>query len=78
MSLREELAAVQHEIWAHWMQYLFSVCRENEDGSYTIPGDKVRRWKRQMKTDYDELLASERESDLEQADKVINILRQKY
>lgn len=50
--LREALADVQHAIWAHWMKYQFSVCIKNEDGSLTIPAEKVERWTRQMNTDY--------------------------
>lgn len=69
--LREELAAVQHDIWAHWMRWLFSVSAANDDGSVTIPADKVERWTRQMNTDYDDLSEKEQASDLEQADKVL-------
>ena len=72
--MREELAATQHDIWAHWMKYQFSVCIENEDGSLTIPAEKVERWKRQMNTPYFELTEKEKESDRHQADKVIKTM----
>ena len=68
---REQLADVQHGIWAHWMRYQFSVCRRNDDGSITIPADKVERWSRQMQTSYSELSDREQESDREQADKIL-------
>lgn len=71
---REQIAALQHEIWAHWMRYLFTCCEGNEDGSMTIPVDKVARWRRQIDTPYSELTDRERESDLEQADKIVKIL----
>lgn len=74
MKLREKLAVVQHEIWSHWMEYLFSVCIENQDGSYTIPADKAERWKRQLKTHYSELIETEKQSDLQQADKVLSVI----
>ncbi len=74
MSQREKIAAVQHEVWSHWMKYLFSVCVENEDGSCTIPADKVQRWTRQLNTPYNALMDKEKESDREQADKVLAIL----
>jgi hypothetical protein len=70
-TLRERIAAVQHRIWAHWMEYLFSVCTLNEDGSCTIPADKVARWTRQVETDYAELTEQERASDRDMADWVL-------
>jgi hypothetical protein len=70
----EKLANLQHEIWSHWMTYLFEVSTLNEDGSVTIPADKVERWKRQMKTHYLELPINEKKSDLEQAQKVIDVI----
>ncbi len=74
-NLRESLAAIQHDIWTHWMEYLFSVGTSNADGSYTIPAEKVERWKRQMLTDYSNLSSDEKKSDREQADRVINLLK---
>ena len=69
---RERIAAVQHGIWSHWMRYLFSVCGElNDDGSATIPAYNVERWHRQMETGYAALTDKERESDRNQADKVL-------
>jgi hypothetical protein len=70
----EKVANLQHEIWSHWMTYLFEVSTLNEDGSVTIPADKVDRWKRQMTTQYSELPSDERKSDLEQAQKVIDVI----
>jgi hypothetical protein len=72
--LREGLASLQHEIWSHWMRYMFSVCPENADGSLTIPRDKAERWKRQSSTPYDSLPQSEKETDREQADKILGFL----
>ena len=73
-DLREQLAAMQHEIWAHWMRYQFSRCIVNADGSLTSPADYVERWRRQMETTYSQLPEPERESDREQADKILQIL----
>lgn len=75
MILREELSAVQHEIWTNWMKYLFSVSTSNPDGTYTIPSDKVKRWIGQMNTPYSGLTEDEKESDREQADKILEILK---
>lgn len=71
---REVLADVQHAIWAHWMRYVFSICPQNDDGSVTIPADKVTRWKRQVDTLYVDLTEKEKDSDRSQADKVIHAI----
>ncbi len=34
-NVREQLAAVQHDIWAHWTRYQYGACQRNEDGSFT-------------------------------------------
>lgn len=52
----------QHKIWANWMDYQFSLCQEQTDGSLIIPADRVARWKRQLATPYDALTEAERES----------------
>lgn len=70
----DKLAEVQHEIWSHWMQHLFEVSITNEDGSVTIPSDKVRRWKRQISTQYSDLSLTEQESDIKQAQKILNVI----
>lgn len=71
-----KLADVQHEIWSHWMRYLFEVSTENDDGTVTIPANKVEHWKRQMNTSYNNLSNKEQESDLEQARKVLAALEE--
>ena len=69
-----KLADVQHEIWSHWMKYLFEVTVQNDDGTVTIPADKVANWKRQMVTSFADLSEKEKQSDIEQAQKVINAI----
>ena len=64
----EKLAEIQHEIWSDWMKYLFSKCRElfhagANDKSMGIPGELVRRWKKQMNIEYKDLSEEEKESD---------------
>lgn len=73
-KLREQVAAAQHEIWAHWMRYLFDVSVSNADGSVTIPAAKVERWMRQINTPYTDLTEIEKDADREQADKVLETL----
>ena len=74
VELRERLAAVQHEIWAHWMHYMFTQGTYS-DGTWTMPADKVERWSRQMATPYSGLTFKEQESDRHQADKVMAVLQ---
>ncbi len=74
LNFREQLAAVQHAIWSHWMKYMFSCGAFNADGSWTMPADKAERWSRQMETDYSGLTEKERISDRDQADKVLTTL----
>jgi hypothetical protein len=73
-KMLDEIASLQHEIWSHWMQYLFEVSLQNDDGTITISVDKVERWKRQMITRYVDLSDDERKSDLEQARKVMDLI----
>lgn len=70
----ERLAGVQHEIWSHWMRYMFSVCVQHTDGSYTIPSEEAKRWQYQMDTPYTELSEEEKQSDREQALRMISML----
>lgn len=73
--LIEQLADVQHQIWVSWMKYLFSVSTKNEDGSVTIPVDKVERWKNQVETKYFDLSELEQQSDKEQVYRYVNLVK---
>ena len=69
MSDKEKAAKTAHDIWAHWMRYMFTQCNPCMDGEMVIPAEKVERWKRQMETEYDDLLESEKQSDREIAER---------
>lgn len=71
---REALASTQHNIWTHWMAYLFACCEPTDNMEMIIPRDKVERWSRQMNTLYYELSESEKKSDRDQADKIIALI----
>ena len=71
----EDLADYEHESWADWQSYLFSRCVENDDGSMTIPKDLVQRWQRQIETPYKRLTEREKQSDRDQIEKAIPILK---
>ena len=74
---REEIAAIQHEQWSGWMDYLFSKCLqpESKDGSLLIPPWAVKRWTRQMATKYSDLSNNEKESDRVEADRYADLIK---
>ena len=74
-KLREALAEVSHEIWAHWMTYLFSKCYYPTKAEMTIPEEFSERWYDQMETPYADLTEHEKDSEREQADKIIAVLK---
>lgn len=71
----ETIAAVEHQRWAHWQQYLHDQCTAGEDGSLIIPAQLVMKWKHQIEAPYTELSDEEKESDREQAREYIAALR---
>lgn len=74
-EVREQLADYAHEAWSGWMRYLFDLSIDAGSGSVLIHGDQVRRWKRQMNAPYADLPESERESDRDEADKMLAIMQ---
>lgn len=74
-ELREQLAAVQHEIWSHWMKYMFGCGEFRKNGTWVMPADELERWWRQKETPYSELTDKEQESDRHQADKMLAVVQ---
>ena len=72
-SLREQLAALEHEQWAHWTEYMLGVVEKlfKDESFEKIP--EVRRWRKQIDTPYAELTEEEKDSDRFWADKVLDI-----
>jgi len=64
MKLREMLAALEHDQWAHWTRYMLA----------NLTPENIERWKRQVETPYSELSEKEKDSDREWADKVFEEL----
>jgi hypothetical protein len=71
--VREALADYAHEAWSGWMKYMFGKGSQNNDGSILLPWSVVERWTRQMNTKYQDLPESEKESDRQEADKMLAI-----
>jgi hypothetical protein len=63
--LRERLAALEHEQWAHSTGYLLD----------HLTPENVERWRRQINTPYEQLSEPEKQSDREWADRVLELIR---
>jgi len=74
--MKEQLSELAHNQWSDWMKYLFSKGIFNEDGTWTMPKWAVDRWNRQMNTNYQDLSNEEKESDRNEADKMLEIINQ--
>ena len=78
--LREKLAALCHDQWGGWMEYLFDDARGSESQhkeaeAWTIHAESYRRWRRQMRTSYADLPENEKESDRKEADRFLAMLK---
>lgn len=73
-SLREQLAALEHARWSHWMRYQFGEGQLNFDGSWTMPAEKFAHWTRQMFTPYEALTETEKDNDRVEADRTLAVL----
>jgi len=73
-ALIEELAAIEHDRWAHWQKHVHQQCEPLCDGSLRIPSHLVRRWKKQIETPYIQLSEAEKRSDREQVERVLPVL----
>ncbi len=81
MKEKEKIAELCHKQWSGWMEYLFSKCYhergqfDKETENMVIPSWAVERWKRQMKTPYSKLPEEEKNSDRNEAERFIALLR---
>ena len=71
----DAFAAIEHERWSHWQEYLHSKCAKQPDGSLVIPAELACRWDAQMKKTFDKLSFEEQESDREQVRKYFPLLK---
>jgi hypothetical protein len=76
----EKLAKLEHDQWANWMKHFFSTCpiedSNDNDGIVIlkISKEKYHQWLRQINTPYEALSESEKNSDREWAQKVLEII----
>ena len=77
-ELIERLSFNEHLRWTKWQRHVHASCEQNEDGSLTIPKEKVARWERQIVTDYENLPEPEKEADRRQVRQILNIIKNFY
>ena len=70
----DELAAVEHERWAHWQRYMHDKGERRCDGSLLIPAELVERWEKQIATPFSDLSEVERNSDREQVRRYVPLV----
>lgn len=73
-QLCETLAEYAHGAWSGWMRYMFSKGYPGMGYSWVIPSALKARWHRQMNTPYADLPEDEKESDRQEADKILAIV----
>lgn len=73
-QLVDELAAIEHERWAHWQRYVHDHCQRQQDGSLVIPAELAARWEAQIETPFVELTERERDSDREQVRRYLPVI----
>jgi len=62
-ALRELLAELEHNQWAHWTRYMLG----------NLSPENIERWRRQIETPYAELSEKEKDSDRGWADRVLGL-----
>jgi hypothetical protein len=67
---RERFAAIEHERWAHWQQWMHEQCYPGTPfGDMVIPRSLYERWERQIATKYEDLSEDEKRLDREQVER---------
>jgi len=68
VDIVEKLAALEHEQWAHWTEYMLN----------NLHDENIAKWKRQIKTPYSDLSEEEKDSDRVWARKVAKVTIEHY
>ena len=76
-EFREAVADLCHRQWAGWKDYMVTNGRMNVGGTFTIDKDSFEKWDRQRETDYENLSLREKNSDRKEADKFIELFKEK-
>ena len=73
-NLLDALAAIEHERWSHWQQYMHHKGKKQKDGSLVLPAELVNRWERQIATPFEGLSDKEKDSDREQVRRYLSLI----
>ncbi|HDY87102.1 MAG TPA: hypothetical protein ENH82_03180 [bacterium] len=71
----EQLADYAHAAWSGWMKYMFEKMSINNNGTASMPKWAVDRWAFQMNTAYNRLPEKMKESDRQEANRIITIVK---
>ena len=77
-ALVDQLAAIEHERWAHWQRYMHGKALRQDDGTLVISAELVERWEKQIETPYANLSADEQKSDKEQVERYLPIIEETF
>lgn len=73
-ELYEELAAIQHDIWAHWQKYVHDHKIAWYGTKRVLFSEDIERWDKQISTPYADLTEKEKDGDREQVDKFWHLI----
>jgi len=73
-KLTEALAEYAHDVWSRIKLSTFEKGSEHSTGGLLIPREVVSKWRKQIDSSYYLLSEDEKESDREEAKKILNIL----
>jgi hypothetical protein len=74
----EEAANLEHSRWARWQKYLHNLCIKNEDGSLTIPKERVDWWENEIATPYKDLKEEIKEYDRIEVKKYLPLIKKYF
>lgn len=77
-QLTMHLATQAHNSICSLIPHVFTRCIENEDGSYTIPKEKVENWKARASVPLEQLNVKQLRTPMNEADKYMDILGKHY
>lgn len=75
-NLVDDLAAIEHERWAHWQRYVHTKGTKQPDGSILLSAELVERWERQIQTPFHALSEREKESDRDQVNRYLPVIKE--
>ena len=73
-ELKEKLADIEHQRWADWQNYVHDKL-DYSTGKYVLRDEDVEHWNLQIHTPYCNLSDKEKDSDREQVDRYLPLLK---